>query len=256
MKISRKVLADVGECIYCRTKREPLRTEHIVPYGLNGPWELLRATCDKCAKITSRFEQDVLRNILLPVRSALQFPTRRKRGRPSEFPLTIERSGQEELIQVPAEDFATMILPLFKVPAFLDRRSYKQEINMTGIATIQVKGLSLGGVMKKYRTKRISFQVSYQPMAFARLLAKIAYGFAVAKFGLGKIKEAYVVPAILGETMDTGRWVGCAPVERLRGEKYLHVIGVVSIKGRIHAHVKLFAPFNAPEYLVVVGRLP
>lgn len=50
---------ETGECIYCGKRDAPLGTEHAVPYGLNGPWTLLRASCDACAKITSRFEHDV-----------------------------------------------------------------------------------------------------------------------------------------------------------------------------------------------------
>jgi hypothetical protein len=54
---------DVGQCIYCDATEEPLGKEHAVPYGLNGPWTLLRASCRICADITHRFERDSLRGL-------------------------------------------------------------------------------------------------------------------------------------------------------------------------------------------------
>lgn len=42
-------------------------------------------------------------------------------------------------------------------------------------------------------------------MAFARMIAEIGYGVAIAEMGLDEIEEAYVLPANLGERKNIGR---------------------------------------------------
>lgn len=53
----------IGKCIYCGST-DNLTREHVVPRGLGGPWLLLKASCKKCARITSDFEGGVLGGIL------------------------------------------------------------------------------------------------------------------------------------------------------------------------------------------------
>lgn len=256
MKIPREILGTVGQCIYCRATQKPLQTEHIVPYGLNGPWELLEASCMECAKITSAFESDVLRNMLLAARTRLHFPTRHKHNRPERFSLTIKRRGREETIQVPLKvHFTAMMLPIFALPAGLDQRRYKKGIDLVGMVTIQVGSPPAQQVAKSLGTKTLAVSVTYQPVAFARLLAKIAYGFTVAVYGLNTIREAYVLPSIMGKSDDVGRWVGCSTNNSLAPSNDLHKIELSSINGEIHCNVRLFARFNAPEYSVIVGHV-
>lgn len=108
---------DVGECIYCGTHDEPLRKEHAVPYGLNGPWTLLRASCDACALITQRFERDTLRSLWPSVRNVLAMQTRRPREREKTLPLVIERAGAQEVVQVPRAEFPLYLpTPVFPAP--------------------------------------------------------------------------------------------------------------------------------------------
>lgn len=67
----------VGQCIYCGTSQGKLSDEHLVPYGLNGPWVLRQASCAVCANSTSRFEMDVLRGLFPSARAAFGMKTRR-----------------------------------------------------------------------------------------------------------------------------------------------------------------------------------
>jgi hypothetical protein len=89
---------EIGECIYCGKSDVPLRTEHAVPYGLNGPWTLLRASCDVCAKITSRFEHGAMRQLWPDVRNALAMQSRRRDKRSATLPLVTQRDGIRETI--------------------------------------------------------------------------------------------------------------------------------------------------------------
>ena len=111
---------DVGECIYCGERDGALGTEHAVPYGLNGPWTLLRASCDACAKITHRFEHDVTRCLWPDVRNVLAMQSRRRDKRSPTLPLILQRDGVQEVVQVPRTQYPTYLLtPLFPPPAIL-----------------------------------------------------------------------------------------------------------------------------------------
>ena len=111
-------------------------------------------------------------------------------------------------------------------------------------------------ITKKHDAQSLIIENSFTH-AFPRLLAKIAYGFAISKFGLGKMQKTYVLPVILGESKDMGRWVGCLPYSKQRtAGKGLHVLRLHMIdKKVVLAYVRLFASCDTPEYLVVVGTL-
>ena len=106
-----EVVGQVGRCIYCLATVD-LGNEHIVPYGLNGPWILRDASCRRCATITSAFELTVQRKTLRLARAALHMRTRRRGVRPTTFSLLIERDGQSETQMVPIEKYlSAMLLP-------------------------------------------------------------------------------------------------------------------------------------------------
>src|SRR5450759_2184663 len=90
----------VGSCIYC-AKPEGLTDEHIVPLGLGGNFILPKASCKKCNAITSAFELKVLRGFMLDARTAGQFPTRRRKQRPTTLPLRAKRGDRLESITLP-----------------------------------------------------------------------------------------------------------------------------------------------------------
>ncbi|HXG06069.1 MAG TPA: hypothetical protein VNI77_01945 [Nitrososphaera sp.] len=108
---------------------------------------------------------------------------------------------------------------------------------------------------KLYGAKTFSVTATWHGNCFERMLAKIAYGFAVAFVGLDCIEEAYVVPTILGQKDDAGRWIGCAADLKLEVGKFFHHIDLSIVNREILVRIKLFAIFNVPEYLVVVGRV-
>ena len=87
------------------------------------------------------------------------------------------------------------------------------------------------------------------------MLAKIAYGCAVMAVGcdLGRLEDVYVLPAILGEADDVGRWVG-GTNDRAAVVSDLHDVKFSVVDGDLLVNVRLFVQFNAPEYVVVVGR--
>lgn len=258
-KIPDITLGSVGRCIYCHTRRERLYEEHIVPYGLNGPWKLLRASCQRCGGITSGFERAVLKTTFDTMRIALNFPSRRKSERPQHLPLRIERENKQEVVYVPVKDYPAVIgMPHFEPPAHLDGRG-DERLRLVGMSGIQIGGPSIVDVGRKLSAQSVFTDVKFEPVgAFARMLAKIAYGFAVvaARCDFGLFEEVYVLPAILGKSEDVGRWVGGSTDDQLIAMNDLHHLKLGLVDGEILVYVKLFAQYGAPEYVVVVGRTP
>src|SRR5215213_9496948 len=114
----------VGQCIYCRTfptSEDPLSDEHILPFAIYGKNKLKKASCRRCAAITSAFEGKVMQD-LATVRDVIGFPTRHKKSK-EQLKLTIEivtNSDEVKTIQVTSEEAYPMIaLPVFKPPAYI-----------------------------------------------------------------------------------------------------------------------------------------
>lgn len=159
-------------------------------------------------------------------------------------------------VDVPAEDYPAVIqLPEFRPPAHLDGRSYSGGIDVYAQRTIQVAGLPPEELAQRLGAKAMRWTTRFGGHTFPRLIAKIAYTFLVADVGLGGIDRAYVVPGILGTTNDIGRWVGCDETEEITDPRYLHAVSIRIVNDEAIARVRLFVGHNAPEYIVVVGRV-
>lgn len=250
-------MAVVNQCIYCGGNNAELTDEHIVPFALNGRWVLKSASCKSCNKLTSSFERDVTRNLLLTTRTFHNFRTRRKNNRPANFPIYVqnEPDGIERTINIPIEEHgAVTILTQFPSPAYLSGARYSSGVDVIGQTTTRVGGEGLHRLGQKYSAKIISFRVSYSPVDFAKLFAKIAYGFSIARFGYPAFEKVYVLPSLLSKKDDIGMWVGCT-TKRLKKRADIGVeIDLIGVE--VHARVELFGNLEgALTYHVVVGRL-
>ncbi|OFY37450.1 MAG: hypothetical protein A2Z69_03385 [Bacteroidetes bacterium RBG_13_44_24] len=243
----------LNECIYCRSKTN-LSDEHILPLALHGRWILPKASCKKCADITSSFELDVCRNIFGETRAYLKFPTRRKH--PADFSMTIEKKGTKEALDVPIMEYGGRItFFFFTPPAYLLGRKDKTGINICGSQLYRIGGIEEKQLVDKYNAKAIEFHMKTKPTNFARMLAKIAYGFAVSKYGLNNFRPL-ILPAILGEKDDIGMWVGCEAQEQENFPKEDFVVNLSVKEDIIYSRIKFFGKFEqVPTYLVVVGEI-
>src|SRR6185503_11800414 len=177
-------LAPVGRCIYCPSTSS-LSDEHIIPFGLDGEWVLPEASCGACRDITSTLEQHVLRDMLGVPRIALGLPSRRKERRPTTLPLTIVDAGGERTIDLSFADHPTIALfPIFGPPSELTGEHLPRGIGVRGGMAAQVGGPPAEEWAERFKRLRVRTSSVYQPVSFARLLAKIAYGVAVATLGL------------------------------------------------------------------------
>lgn len=243
----------VGTCIYCRRAPESLRREHIIPLGLNGEWVLNRASCKECADITSRFELSLLRGELLPLRAKLALRTRRKKERPVSLPFKYRSGGRTENTDLPIDDHpGSVALPIFAEPGYAS--TGEATLKVVRIGLLRPEDSAFEFVRSKLGADHFTTRWA-EPTAFARLIAKVAYGFAVGCVGLDAILQPYVVPAILGDSDDIGRWVGTPPVYEKTDASGLHAVTLEQRGQEIWAYVRLFAQFHAPEYCVIVGSL-
>lgn len=254
-------LPSVGHCIYCGATAA-LSDEHILPLALGGKLVLPGASCRRCSAITSEFERRVLRGFMLDARTVGKFPTRRPKERPSSIPLDVDRrNGFEEMFLRPEEHPGLLLLPTLARPGLLEGRRYKLGVDVIGIETI-LFGTPPSEVQANLKAAAIRRTANIDATAFARLLAKIAYGAAVAAYGPIPLDEVPVLPLILGTQDDASHWLGSAPfMLSVEQKKPMHALGSTwdddpEVTGRrmLVGKVKLFASSGATGYVIVVWR--
>jgi hypothetical protein len=252
----------VGSCIYCGS-RDDLTDEHIIPAALGGNYVLPQASCKECNKITSKFEREVLRGFMWEARVAANFPTRRPKERPDLLPLEIERDGKYETVQIAASDHPGFLdLPLLAPPGVLVARPPTRGVMIQGHERL-LFGKHPGEVLKQLGASAMQATFNWDVTAFAKLLAKIAYGMAVAELGVQPLEQIKVLPLIRGEADDASTWIG-SEVFRLRIEEKrpTHAAALMRVPDPgekfadlLCAQVKLFAPSGATGYRVVLRRM-
>lgn len=248
---------EIGECIYCGARDGTLSTEHAVPYGLNGPWTLLRASCEACAKITHQFERDVMRCLWPEIRNVLAMQSRRRDRRSANLPLVVHKEGVREIVQIPRNEYPTYLsTPLFPPPArFWSSRTIKGVF--ANLDMLHLAGPTFKEAILRYPgADFVGMHSNFSADCFARTIAKIGFCAGIAALGLGPFTNTPIRKIILGTDRCISHWVGCwygEPVNGTRGG--LHEIRVKSsMPGpEIHAFVRLFAQFGAPEYHVLLG---
>lgn len=254
----------VGKCIYCGST-ENLHDEHVIPESLNGVRILEKGSCGDCGRITSRFEGSYARDSMLPVRTAWNMKSKRSKSkRPTEFPMRFLKNAREKIINVPVEDHWS-IIPLVEIgpPGKYPNLRHAQgfQYGEYEIRPFKIRpDEHIEYLKQKYDADSVSVDCKFNVEGFLRMIAKIGYCTAVWRYGLSNIGEAYVVPAILGNSKDILHWVGSDGTQEIyEDSKHMDTDHVVitwqSPDGDIHAGVKLFKKSLTPEYIVIVGRL-
>jgi len=244
---------DVGECIYCGVVSDSLQREHAVPYGLNGEWTLLRASCERCARITHRFERDTLRSLLPYVRAVLNMRTRRPKERLRAMPVVLGSGSDARVVDLPPSEYPLYLpAPQLPPPGIVVNRPRDRDMP-SGVDFLYLAGPSFEEVAHRFGVDSAMVRVSYAPSEFARTIAKVAYAMAVCSLGVAPFRRSAIRRVILGEDPHFGYLVGSSQVPQLDGSSGLHC-GMVRASGTdIHVFVRLFAQFGAPEYHVALG---
>ena len=245
---------DIGKCIYCGLVADNLSREHAVPYGLNGPWTLLRASCTTCAGVTHRFERDTLRGLLPTIRSVLAMQTRHPENRPQNFPLVVETVGVQNTIHVLPTEFPLYLpTPVFPQPGVLTGASFSPDIPFE-LNFLHIAGPSFEKVALQHGVDFVGTRLTFSPDEFARTLAKIAFCAAVYALGLAPFTNSPIRRVILGADRCIGHWVGSWTGEQVNEATGLHAMQIRARGTEIHVILRLFAQFNAPEYHIVLGN--
>ena len=249
---------DIGECIYCGVTSEPLSTEHAVPYGLNGEWTLLRASCPECAKVTTRFEREALRGLLPAIRSVLGMRSRRKKQRRKSLPVIVETGSEQRAIEVPLDEFPLYLpTPIFPPPGIAVKRPSTPGIQ-SHLKLLHVAGPSFEEFSQRHPGHDfVGTRVSYAPHEFARLIAKIGYCFGIYALGIAPLRHSPLRDVILGKNPFIGDWVGGWTHGSMNPKEGLHSGRITAtVNGDdLHVALRLFAQFGAPEYHVILGRV-
>jgi hypothetical protein len=252
--IDTRQTTDIGQCIYCSTTEGPLSEEHVTPYGLSGSLVLLNASCARCANITSALEGTVLKH-MFAARAALRTRTRRRKEREKPQPMLIEKNGERQTIEALWQDQWKVIqLPIFPLPAHIDGRPYTSGIESTSMDQFELseKGEEIA---KRHGVDKVLSR-NYPLEIFARFIAKMAYGYAVERYTLNAFEDIYIVPAILGEKDDIGRWVGCSDIRELPVRDCNISVGFKIIsRDELIVKLKMFPQFDGAEYVAVIGRV-
>lgn len=245
---------DIGECIYCGRRDNDLSREHAIPYGLNGPWTLLRASCAGCAEITHRFERDILRELWLPIRAVLALSTRRPKERPKTLPLVLETKGIRRAIDVLVGDFPGYLpIPVFPPPGIVAGRSRTDAITPE-LRFRHVSGPTFEAVAARFPgIDFVGGRVTFMPEMYARMLAKIAFCGALHAIGIAPLRESPLRDVILGKDRDVFHWVGSWDGDLINQSNSLHCMQLRASGADLHVILRLFAQFGAPEYHVALG---
>ncbi|MBA2704404.1 MAG: hypothetical protein H0U60_11185 [Blastocatellia bacterium] len=176
---------------------------------------------------------------------------------PKTIPVTITLDRREVLIQA-TRDEAPILLP-FPIFAPLDYSTAKTpELKLVGIATGSF-GADPEAFAKQHGAKEIELKiVNSDAIAFARMVAKIAYGFAHANGQLPQVKnKSALVRAIMLEPNSIGGFVGTlpSPFKKYPGVQHRIFLRETAAPKMLVAEIQLFASAGAPTYVVIIGRL-
>jgi HNH endonuclease len=205
----------VGKCIYCGETRLPpgvprFGDEHIIPFSMGGTLILQEASCKRCEKVINRqIETPVTSQEWGDLRAKRKFPTRNKLKRKKRTHVRV-RAIDGSLMRLPLADHSTPVLTykfsqariLSGLPRLLDDMSWSAAVLASHDEELAMR--------RKYPEWDKTHRIVARPYPFARLLAKIAHGYAVAEYGTSRL-DAFTpltTDIILGQSDDYFYTVG------------------------------------------------
>lgn len=256
----------VGRCIYCDATQVSagairFTDEHIIPLALGGNLVLPEASCHNCASIINQqIETPVLFKEWGYLRIKRNFPSRsrkRKAAPRREYVTLTTRDGRP--MRVPVWQYSCPV-PLYKFkeariltgqPPGDDNYHWTMEILSSPDEEMQMQ--------RKFPEWNRQHLIRAQPFQFARLMAKIAYSYSVAEYGLGAFTPL-VVDIIRGRSDDYFHTVGGALEIQpaIPGGDHVTNIGILFRSAKqalLIVEVRLFSQIRTPNYHVVVGEI-
>ncbi|HVK79211.1 MAG TPA: HNH endonuclease [Verrucomicrobiae bacterium] len=224
----------VSACIYCGST-EKLTKEHVIPYGLNGTSTIANGSCDKCQKVTHRFEAAILRGELQELRYKLRMSSRSKHKKIANDQGALRHS-------------VITVFPIFPLPNYFGERAD----NGLRVERVQIVASDRNDVEKD------GLDHTLMPIEFAKLMAKIAYCFAWSTGLQNAIADTSgVVNAFMKDSGSLGKYVGTRrpPYRRADTPGHSLTAGCVAEKRAVYVNVQLLAERGTPTYIVALGEL-
>jgi hypothetical protein len=204
-----------GVCIYCGSDGGEfgLRSEHPIPYSLGGNTELLGASCRDCESVTSFLDGYMANAIFGHLRVHLNLQSRS--GHPESLPAIIALSDGQRAVDFTTKDHPYFLnLPVWRPPGLMLGVQISEGFGPPGKFTYwflpnnlrDTIGLKDGDIASV-----IDASPPHNLSAFARGLAKIAYGNAVMKYGLDGFRHLVTPDIILGKYPNIAYFVGSDP---------------------------------------------
>lgn len=256
---------NVGKCIYCNSTVPPLTREHVMPQGLGGndapvgaheALVLQKASCESCRKITRNFEDACLTNNfgLTRYREGLRRKDRLRH--------TTKVKQDGKTVEARIDDLAAfMALPVIS-HATIYERNYNGGIPSADIRFIRTHGADRNRKSQWKEVTETEVPMQYSLKAFLQLLAKIAHGVTVGRYGIDGFTPT-LQGLIRGTDSNFATWIGSNPNTRddMWGTKNeLHKLQQenTEIFGVIYelVWIRLFSSFKVPTYYVISGVLP
>ncbi len=220
----KSLFLNVGACIYCGVRDEPLSREHVMPRGLGGneapdgysdALVLQNASCEVCRNITRQIEEECLIAMMGPGRAKLGL---RRKDRAS--PTTVAHIERPDGTRVERELECSEVPGPIVIPSFYEAGVLSDK-PMPDVAPCDYKIIVVapgrGAIFDQ--TSRVGVSLSANSKTFAQMLAKIALGITVACLGIGGFIPL-VRNFIRTEPNEYGRWVGSrAPPELNRNRE-------------------------------------
>ncbi|MEY9196599.1 hypothetical protein ABIA16_001715 [Sinorhizobium fredii] len=257
---------DIGRCIYCDTAEPPLTREHVLPRGLGGNFSptgaqeaivLRNASCKSCQVITSKFENLCLKHNFGLIRHRKRLIKKERANAPFSASVTTEDGATSRVDLDPDDLHSVIAMPVLRHAGIVSGR-WQNTLLDSDVKFIATHGRktqpdpTAKGVM-------LNMQVHFH--AFYQLLAKIAHGMAVARYGIDGFEHT-LRETILGTYRLPGMWIGSDPdeIDERPTKGTLHQIKLRETrhpKGRcVVVYIRLFSAYETPNYYVVAGYAP
>jgi hypothetical protein len=254
----------VGRCIYAQkgeSHEGPFTDEHIIPFGLlpkGGDWFLPESSCLACNAITKKFEDTCLRSMMGVFRAKLDLKTRRKKQRsePRDAIFSLP-DGSPQVRQMKHGELPHYCIGFsWPAPGIL-RDQPEDSRDFDGKVVVRYPQ----GELEKFIPDQYGFKLgTIRMLDFARMLAKIAHSYAVAKYGSGAF-DPLLLDFISGRTENASYLIGGDDSAMVQSQPSLmHDVYPIHCRTEpkheeyLLVAIRLFAFLEMPRYLVAVGK--
>jgi hypothetical protein len=176
---------------------------------------------------------------------------------PKRFQSRSRSDGQEVLVHARREEAPILLpFPIFAAPDYSSVSG--AELKLVGVATGSF-GADPEAFARQRGSKEIEFRIiNSDAIAFARMVAKIAYATAHANGELRRVKNSFALArAIIEEPNRIGGFVGTlpSPFKRYPGVQHRIFLRETVEPRLLFAEIQLFASTGTPTYSVIIGAL-